>query len=218
MYVFVLSRYRCHVPFTPRGLFLRCWACVHSAVPAVIAHPRHVHVVDDRGVVDVVNLRHIDIVYGPVVVKPITFPAPAFVTAARVSVAVVNPAIESDPRPPITFVKYKRTAAPAPICWSPQETRLRRQHPGSRHPVVIFVIGIPSPIARRPNVSLPRTDGLRVRRLQRTGKSHPNSNAALRRRGVRERKSRHDRQRDHQRTTCFREIHCPSFCPSILVP
>src|SRR5260370_7149623 len=109
------GRRRLGVMPRPRGLSRRCGRCFPPAVPAVIAHPRHVHVVDDRGVVDVVNLRHIDIVYGPVVVKPITFPAPAFVTAARVSVAAVDPPLKSDPLHPITSLNTKRHPPPTPL-------------------------------------------------------------------------------------------------------
>src|SRR5258708_33758286 len=92
----------------------------------------------------------------------IVFPTPAFIAGAEVAEPIVDSAVETNYRAPITFVKVVSPAAPGPVAGRPQISWPRRIHPCPRHPVII--IPIPCPIAGRPDVAFARTDGLLVDR------------------------------------------------------
>src|SRR5579864_5254509 len=85
-----------------------------SSVAAVVADPVHGCVIDYGGVVNVVNVGDVDVVDGTVVEKASAFPASAFVAFTEVAESVNDPAIETNPRPPIAFMENKCFAAPAP--------------------------------------------------------------------------------------------------------
>src|SRR5438105_9132221 len=144
-----LVRDRGNVPLVSRPLLFRTRTLVDAASPAVVTDASHI-ALTDRGVVNVVNYGDIHIVDGAIVKKVSAIPAPAFITAAEIAVAIVDPAIESDHRSPETFIENKSATTPAPISGSPQKTDLRSHHPGSRNPVVVAVFVIPGPVARSP--------------------------------------------------------------------
>src|ERR1700752_5281106 len=144
---------------------------VDPSMAAIEADPRSAVIVHHSRVVRVVDYRHVHIVHRAVVIKMVVLPPPTFIPVAEVSESIINPAIESNDRAPIAFVKVVPPAAPGPIARRPEESRPRRQHPGPRHPVII--VPTPRPISGRPNVSLARADRLLVngqlRRGQRNG-------------------------------------------------
>src|SRR6266567_7368523 len=138
------------VPLACRNLLFRPGALINSAVSAVVADPS-VALIDHRCVVNVVNHGDVHVVDRAIVEKVSTIPPPAFVTVAKVAVAIIDSAIKAHSRSPITFIKKEPATAPSPIPRSPQKTNFRRQHPRSRNPVVIAEVGVVSPIARRPD-------------------------------------------------------------------
>jgi hypothetical protein len=79
---------------------------------------------------------------------------------ASIAIAIIDAAIITNVRSPVTWVKYIRVIFPSPIRRSPQVPNFRRLDPRPRHPV-ISVIAI-SPISRGPNVTIIRTGGLVV--------------------------------------------------------
>src|SRR6266403_2218286 len=81
--------------------------------------------VDHSGVVDVVNDGDIHIVHGTVIEKPAAFPASTFVTIAEVSITVVDAAVETDLRPPITLIEEISVAAPCPVAGGPDKAFAR---------------------------------------------------------------------------------------------
>src|SRR5208337_4955034 len=116
--------------------------CMHAdpASAAVEADPAH-RGVDHRGVVNVVNFSNVHVVHRTVVEKVSVVPTSTLVALAEVTVAVTNPAIETDVRTPVTVIEDISVAAPTPVGWSPEQTGFWSHHPSTRHPIVI-VIGV----------------------------------------------------------------------------
>jgi len=204
------------MPFSSSGLLLRCRSCIYAAVAAVITHAGNVDVVVHHfRAVYVVNFRHIDIVHRAVVVEASAIPASTLISAAKISVAVTDPAVKTYHRPPISFVKYKSGTAPAPIARSPQKTNLRRQYPSSRHPVVVFVVGIPGPITWGPDIPLTRANWLGVYRQLWRWKAHRNADTHLRGGGRWQYGcQRQHRHHSYQQANCIRDTHFPSSARS----
>src|SRR5712692_3094343 len=156
-----LSGDRRNMPLPRRRLFFRPRTRADPAIAPVVADPRY-RPIDHRGVVDVVDDGDVHVVHRSVVEKPVVIPTSALVALAKVSIAVIDSAIESDLRTPVAVIEDKSVAAPTPIGWSPQEADLRRHHPSPRHPVVI-VVGV-SPVSGRPKITIPRTKRLLIDR------------------------------------------------------
>src|SRR3984893_5287678 len=157
-----LNRYRRNMFLTCRRCFLRPGARADPTRSAVVADPVHPGAVDHCGVVNVVNHSDVHVVHRTVVEKVSVIPTSTFIAFAVVTVAVTNPAIETDVLTPVAIVEDISVAAPTPIGWSPQETDFRSHHPRTRHPVVI-VVGI-SPVSGCPEITIAGTKGLLVNR------------------------------------------------------
>src|SRR5579864_709693 len=136
-------------------------ACHDSTTSTVVAHACDVHIVDDGFIVDM-NIGDVDVGYGAVVEVVAAFPISAEEAHAGIAKAVVNPAVETDVRSPVSGMPDVKARAPTPITRRPEQSRLRRRHPSSRHPVV--AIRPVSPIARGPNVAISWAGGLDVNR------------------------------------------------------
>src|SRR5438876_8963313 len=147
-----LVRDRGNVPLVSRPLLFRTRTLVDAAPSTVVTDASHIALIDRR-VVNVVNHGDVHVVDGAVVEKACAVPAPALITSAEVAVAIVDPAIKSDHRPPKAFIENKSAATPSPISRGPQKTDLRSHHPSSRNPVVVAVFVIPGPIAGSPDVA-----------------------------------------------------------------
>src|SRR5580658_10403678 len=120
-------------------LLLRRRSRFGAAGAAIEAHAVDGEVVDDGGVIDVRDVHGSgDVVDIAVVVERTALPVAAGITAADVAKSVVDAAIKADVGTPIAGVPEVGALAPAPIARRPQEARLRRQHPGARHPVIIL--------------------------------------------------------------------------------
>jgi hypothetical protein len=108
-----------NVPLVGRCFLLWCRPRRDSSGSAVIADPVDGNVVDDRLVVDVVNVGDVYVVDGAVVVEGSISPFPTVVTAAGITEAVVNTAIETHRRAPITDVPDEGRSAPSPVSGCP---------------------------------------------------------------------------------------------------
>ena len=161
-----------------RGLFFGGGSFVNPTVAAVIADAVYRRiVVDDRGVVGVMDFRDTDVVHRAIVVKAVVVPAAAFITAAEIAIAVIYAAVKTNPWAPITLMENKGSSAPTPIGWRPQKTGLRSQHPCAGDPKII--IPVPGPIARSPDIALLRTDGLLIDGQRRRSIADGNADADL---------------------------------------
>src|ERR1700676_55460 len=142
--------------------FSRRWPGRYSASSSVVTHMIiHGNVVDHSPIhIGVVNHRGVYVHHRRVVSKHSAIPAPAKEPNSTIAKSIINSAVESDVRPPISCVKKIPAAAPAPITRRPKIADSRRHDPRSRHPV-ITIVAI-RPIAGRPKIPRTRTDRLFV--------------------------------------------------------
>src|SRR6266849_2375870 len=207
-----LSGYRRDMSLTFRGFLFTGRTHIDPTVAAVVADAVHYGgVVNNRRVVNVVDVGDVYIVHRAVVEKPAAVPTPAFVAVSKVAVTVVDPAVEADTRTPIAFMENKSVAAPTPIGWSPEKTRFWRQHPCTRHPEVVSVIVVVGPVPRCPDIAFSGTQGLLVNRKGR--RADPDRYAYL---GKRSCRHRQHYKRKQQRTNGRDTSHSVSSRPLIL--
>jgi hypothetical protein len=149
------------------------WASVQAAASTVETHA--IHVVDDHRTVDirVADDRPVHPHHRGVVAEVPAVPAAAVEAVATVSIAVVHAAVEAYGGSPVSAVPQVSPATPAPVTRRPQQADGRRQHPGSRHPVV--PARPPGPVTRCPDVVCRRTDRLLVN--GQLGRSHGDGDA-----------------------------------------
>ncbi len=171
---------RRNVMLTRSRFLLRSGASVDAALTTVVADARRVVVVHHRGVVHVVNLRHVHVIHRTVVIEVVVVPASSLITAPEIAVSIIDATVKSHDRSPIACVKKISTAAPSPPARRPQEANLRRHHPRAWNPIVVINIAVPCPVAWRPDIPVPRADRLLVHGQFRRRKAHRNANADLR--------------------------------------
>ena len=148
-------------------LLFGCRSRIGSTVAAVVADAVHARIVDDRLVVRVMNDRGVYVHDRGVVEELPSLPVSALKASAHVSESIKNATVEADLVSPIASVPDVNAVAPSPISRSPQETDFGRENPRARHPVVVTIGIVPSPIAGRPEIAFTRTDGLYVNRQKR---------------------------------------------------
>jgi hypothetical protein len=115
---------------------------------------------DDRLVVDVGYISHVNVGHAPVVIEAVSAPVATVVTVAGIAVAVIDAAIKADVRSPVAVVPSIKTVIPAPVAGSPKHSD-GSHHPGAGNPIVAFVV-IPCPITRRPDISLSGANRLNI--------------------------------------------------------
>jgi len=98
--------------------------------------------------------------YGLVVKKVAIFPAAAIVTATKVAIAIINPAIETDLCSPIALVENVVVAIFSPVAWSPKIADFGSHDPRSWYPIIVVITVCP--ITRGPDVVIAGADGLLV--------------------------------------------------------
>src|SRR5579884_2518739 len=178
LHVRLLHLCRTNVVLAFSNKFLLRRTRLDAALSAVVAYASDIHVVDD-GLVHIHVLNHgcVYAVDGRVVEERATAPVSAFIARSEVSIAIVNATIETDVRSPIAGVPYIKPCVPAPVTRCPQITRLRREHPSPRDPVV--VISVPCPIAGHPDVIWAGADRLLIYRQRGRAYAHRDSDADL---------------------------------------
>src|ERR1700722_13738998 len=159
-----LHRRRRRVLLVCEGFFLCCRSPADAAWTVKARASRRVIVIDHRFVVNIVNYGHIHVIHRAIVEEMIPFPAPAFISFSYIPESVVNSAIETDVRSPVSAVPRIHSAVPSPISRRPEKSRSRRLRPSARHPIIIAVVIAPSPIAGRPYISLAGKNWLHVHR------------------------------------------------------
>src|SRR5437667_401323 len=107
----------------------------------------HHRLIDVRVMNDVgVHARH-----GGVVTEGVSFPAAAPVTVSEVAIAVVNAAVKTDSRTPVTLVKHVNAVVPAPPGRRPKQTYCGRRDPDSGYPVIVCTA--PGPVTGGPDIA-----------------------------------------------------------------
>src|SRR5208282_1968054 len=169
---------RWRVPHMSIGFLLRSRTRDYATLTTVKGHVRIVVHNDgpvdvnipDNGCVHVYNSR--------VVEEGSATPFAAVEAVAAVAESVINAAIKSNLRPPITGIPNVHALVPAPVTGGPKQARFGRFDPRTGNPVVAIVI-TPSPIAGSPQIPRSRADGLLVHRQSGRANAHRNADADL---------------------------------------
>lgn len=120
-----LNGYGRNVFLSCRGLFFSPRSRVDPTIAAVVADPVDGRVVvDDGGVVNVVDHGGVHVVHRTVVKEAIAVPTPAFVAVTEVAEAIHHAAVEADTRRPVALMEYIAVVGPGPVAW-------RQSRPGS---------------------------------------------------------------------------------------
>ena len=148
-----------------RSLF--CIRFCFNPIWAVKARTVSVHILGKRVIdIGVVNDGLVHVRYSGVVLEVVSIPSSAPIAISGVAVTVINAAVKTDMRSPVTLVKDIRAVVPAPPCRGPKQTDGRRSNPHPRHPIISVVI---PPVSRSPNVALGRSRRLLIyRQLRRS--------------------------------------------------
>jgi hypothetical protein len=116
----------------------------------------------DPGFVYVVNDVDVHVAYSAIVEEVSVVPPSSLEALAEIPEAIIDAAIKTDLRAPISVIEHKSISAPSPICGSPEKPYFWSEDPSSRHPIIIVKVVAPAPVARGPNVTVSGTDGLLV--------------------------------------------------------
>ena len=145
------------------GLLLSSRVCRNSSLAAVIADAINRRtIVDDRGVVDVVNRGDVYIGDRAIVEEPSVIPTSAFEAFSGITKTIVDSAIETDMGAPIAVIENIMSFVPGPVRWRPEIAGFRGRYPGAWNPVIVAFVITPRPIAGRPNVTLAGAERLLV--------------------------------------------------------
>jgi hypothetical protein len=117
------------------GKFLSRRLGFSSARP-IEANIVHRHRVDDRLVVGIGDDGRIHSGNSGIVKEHPVIPIAALITRAGVPEAVVDAAVITDMRSPISGVPNVPRTLKAPVARSPQQTHSGWEHPGAGHPVI----------------------------------------------------------------------------------
>jgi hypothetical protein len=92
----------------------------------------------------------------------VSLPESAVEALTGVSEAVIDAAVETDVRPPISGVPHIDAIAPSPISWSPEQAYFRRFYPDARYPVIS--VRAVCPVTGLPDVAVAGTSRLYIYR------------------------------------------------------
>src|SRR5665213_105746 len=156
-----LVRGRLEMLFARRHLVL--WSCpgryTSRAIEACAIHDRGV--VDNRAVhINVADDSGVDVDYRCVIAEGVPRPDTSEEADSSVTEAVIDAPIEADVRSPVSRMPCINASAEAPVSGSPEYADAWRRDPHTRHPEVTF--GPPGPIARSPEIPVPRAGRLSV--------------------------------------------------------
>lgn len=114
---------RRHPVLVQHGCFR--WRRTHLHAAGAVVTDSGVGDVNNFIVVDVTNHCGIHVGHAAVIGERVVVPVTAFITAAHVSVAVVDPAIVADVRAPVTSMPHKPVAGKAPVGRCPERADIR---------------------------------------------------------------------------------------------
>ncbi len=150
----------------------------------------------DRRVVDGCHVDAAKIVRRAIVGEGAVIPASALIAVSAITEAVIDAAVESDGRAPISAVPEIGVIDPAPITRSPEIPDLGRRDPGARNPEITAIAV--SPIARSPDIAELGKGRLGVNRQHRRRDLHGNADIGLRDIGARRGQQKESEKRQEQ--------------------
>lgn len=126
---------------------------LNTAASAVVADTVDHRIIDGL-VVNVMNHRDVYVIHGAVIAKRAIVPVRAVISAARITKSVVDAAIKSDMRTPVSVMKKVASTIESPVGRGPKRADERRHHPSPWYPVIALRRVVPS--SGRPNVVVTR--------------------------------------------------------------
>lgn len=134
---------------------------MHTAIAAIkTGMVVYGSVINNRAVdISIVHYSCINVYYGSIIAEMVTFPAAANKTVAAVSIPIVNAAVKTDMRTPVTPMEAIITARVSPPGGCPKQAGLWWCSPIAGHPVIAIRIII-RPITGHPQVSINGACGL----------------------------------------------------------
>jgi hypothetical protein len=124
LHMFSLRGYRRDMSFVGSSLFLRSRTLVYTAVAAIEANTGYGSVVYSC-LVNVMNLGDVDVGHRTIVKKVVVVPTSTFEAMTKVTKAIVDPAVETYLRTPITIIENVSAVSPTPIARGPKKTNFR---------------------------------------------------------------------------------------------
>jgi hypothetical protein len=144
-----LKRRGCNMGFSCGREILRPRPRHNSARPAIIADVVDRLIYNNILDIDISNIYVRNVVDGAIIKEISVIPVPALVTNAGITKSISYTPIESDVWRPVAFVINVCAVTPSPISWRPKQSRVRREDPSARDPIIL--VAIPRPIAWRPH-------------------------------------------------------------------
>src|SRR5277367_3267345 len=203
--MFGLSGDRCYVMLTSGRFFLGSGTHLHATASSVKADAIDCRLVDP-GVVNVSIDVDVYAANGLVVEEMSVVPAASVIAMTKITVAVANPAVETNLCSPVAIMEEIPAVVPTPVTWSPEIADFGRHDPCSGDPIIIVVtVG---PITRGPDVAVSRGYGLLIDWQLRRGDPDRYSKANL---GGRSRRNSQQYQCEHKRANRQNKTHCVSL-------
>jgi len=145
-------------------LFLRPWPGIYAATATVKA-PAVVIINYHRTVdISIVDNGPVYVYHRGIVAKLVAFPPATAIAITAIAVTIVNAAVKTNMRAPITNVKSVESAGITPVSGCPVQTGIWRGNPHAWYPVVTIFIIVISPIAWLPYITIGRAFGLHINR------------------------------------------------------
>ena len=132
-----------------------------TAMPAVIADVAAV--LDNRLLINIVDNVDVHIIHPAVIEKVAAVPVTTGIAGADVTKSVVDSTVEADLRAPVAGIPKIGAVNPTPVTRRPEKTYFGRFHPRARNPEISTIIAV-APVAWRPDITIARTNGLRINR------------------------------------------------------
>ena len=168
-----------NMPIPHSRLLPRIRTITDAARPAIITYPIH-RDIPNHGSIDIYisHYGRVDTRNRRVIPETPAIPFPTIITTATISTTIIDTAIISYMRPPITGIPSVYATDITPVTRGPVISHLRRSLPITGDPE-ITVIPI-CPVPGYPDISLRRTRRLLIHRDRRRRDMNRNSNANLR--------------------------------------
>jgi len=165
-----LRRYGSHALFMKHRQFLRGGPRAQSGRTAVEAHAIESRHVWYAVVIYMANHRGVYVHHGAVVGEGAAIPITAVEAAPRITISVIDPAIEPDVMSPVAAMPSITAGPELPIRRRPDRPYIGRENPRSGHPVIAG--RCVAPVTWSPQIIVAGAGGLRVfgqrrRRLRR---------------------------------------------------
>src|SRR5580698_2466824 len=119
LHLLSLRRRRFDMSITRGRGFCRGGFSANAAIAAIETDSRYADVVHDRLVVDVRDVHGTDIHDGAIVEEVPALPIAALITASAIAETIVDAAVESDLRTPVSFVPHEDGAIGRPVTGCP---------------------------------------------------------------------------------------------------